>query len=163
PRRPRNCSTAAPRSAARDGTIPVSCGCWSTWPGIRSRKGSSEKKPLTLSLFPRAGRGNDAEASALSRRCSRKIAAALPLPLAGRGPGVGGCDSVEIDDLDPVGHLAHRVLLLRRKRAVGADRIDRHPVRVEPDREQEPAARLDLETARGRLGRPLAEPRQGAA
>src|SRR5260370_24433877 len=75
------------------------------------------------------------------------------------GPGSG---LFQIDEFDPVRHRAHRVLLLRVQGAIRLDRIDRQVVRIEPGRQQEPAARIDRETARRRLARKAADRAQRA-
>ena len=64
----------------------------------------------------------------------------------------------QIDDFDPIRHLAHWVLVGDRQRAglrVGA--VDSHCVRIEADREQETPAWIDVEAARSLLGGPAAD------
>src|SRR5271163_1045751 len=74
-----------------------------------------------------------------------------------------GPKSPQIDDLDPVGLLAHRVLLeIGERTRLRVDPVDRHRVRIEPDRKQEAAARIDIEAARRRLGREVADRRQSS-
>src|ERR1700738_5184196 len=71
------------------------------------------------------------------------------------------CPLSQVDDLDPIGLLAHRILLGDRERArLRVDAVDRHRIRIEPDRQQEAAARIDIEAARRLLGREMADRRQ---
>src|SRR5439155_18844885 len=71
--------------------------------------------------------------------------------------------SAQVDDLDPIGLLAYRVLLGDGERArLGVDPVDRHRIRIEPDRQQEAAMRIDREAARRLLGRKMADRRQRA-
>src|ERR1700730_15811788 len=73
------------------------------------------------------------------------------------------CPLPQIDDLDPIGLLAHRILLGDRERTrLRVDPVDRHRIRIEPDRKQEAAARVNVEAARRLLGREMADRRQGA-
>src|SRR5712671_3089359 len=73
------------------------------------------------------------------------------------------CPLPQIDDLDPIGLLAHRILLGDRERTrLRIDPVDRHRIRIEPDRQQEAAARIDREAARRLLGRKMADRRQDA-
>src|SRR6516162_1308004 len=74
-----------------------------------------------------------------------------------------GPKSPQIDDLDPVRLLAHRVLLeAGQGTRLRVDPVERHRVRIEPDRQQEAAARVDIEAARRRLGREMADRRQSS-
>jgi hypothetical protein len=73
----------------------------------------------------------------------------------------GRAKSPQIDDLDPVWLLTHRVLLeIGQRTRLWVDPVDRHRVRIEPDRKQEAAARVDIEAARCRLGREVPDRRQ---